>query len=211
MSDRYLRDQLIALAALLQSTYIVHQLATQGRSGVADNQLLLESLLNTDPDSVLSVYGSLHHLQPGFSIMVQLFDNPKSVDILRYAMTLIKLQKKLMRRKDLLLHLSEAIKIAKHQQQFASNDWQRLYSNLSDAYSRTVSQLSPRIMVKGDSQYLRQAAIADRIRVHLLCGMRAAILWRQCGGSQWDFLIKRHKLHRLSKTLFHQSKNAHNY
>ena len=56
-----------------------------------------------------------------------------------------------------------------------------------------ISRLTPQVMVRGEERYLRDADIAARIRTLLLAGIRAAVLWRQLGGSKWRLFIGRKK------------------
>jgi high frequency lysogenization protein len=46
-------------------------------------------------------------------------------------------------------------------------------------------------MVQGNPHYLAQDHVVDEIRAILLAALRAAVLWRQLGGSTLDFLFKR--------------------
>lgn len=62
---------------------------------------------------------------------------------------------------------------------------------LGSLYSDTVSHLRPRVMVQGNPHYLGQAGVVAEIRAVLLAALRSAVLWRQLGGSLWDFLVRR--------------------
>ena len=46
-------------------------------------------------------------------------------------------------------------------------------------------------MVQGNPHYLGQADVVAEIRAVLLAALRSAVLWRQMGGSLWDFLLGR--------------------
>ncbi len=46
-------------------------------------------------------------------------------------------------------------------------------------------------MVQGNPHYLGQAGVVAEIRALLLAAVRSAVLWRQLGGSYWDFLFSR--------------------
>ena len=65
---------------------------------------------------------------------------------------------------------------------------------LGGLYADTVSHLRPRVMVQGNPHYLGQAAIVSEIRAVLLAALRSAVLWRQLGGSLWDFVLRRRAL-----------------
>ena len=60
-------------------------------------------------------------------------------------------------------------------------------------YQDSISRLSPRIRVAGEENYLQNAENAARVRTLLLAGIRAAVLWRQLGGSKWKLLLGRRK------------------
>jgi high frequency lysogenization protein len=49
-------------------------------------------------------------------------------------------------------------------------------------------------MVQGDPQYLQVGDNAARIRVLLLAGIRACVLWRQAGGNRWRLILNRQAL-----------------
>src|SRR5690606_10474988 len=64
-------------------------------------------------------------------------------------------------------------------------------AGLGSLYADTVSTLRPRVMVQGNPHYLGQAGVVAEIRALLLAALRSAVLWRQMGGSLWDFLFRR--------------------
>ena len=49
-------------------------------------------------------------------------------------------------------------------------------------------------MVQGNPHYLGQAGVVAEIRALLLSALRSAVLWRQLGGSMWDFVFRRRDL-----------------
>ena len=67
-------------------------------------------------------------------------------------------------------------------------------SALGALYADTVSKLRPRVMVQGNPHYLGQAGVVAEIRAVLLAALRSAVLWRQLGGSFWDFLLRRRQM-----------------
>ena len=46
-------------------------------------------------------------------------------------------------------------------------------------------------MVQGNPHYLGQPGVVSEIRALLLAAVRSAMLWRQLGGNQWQFLFAR--------------------
>ncbi len=66
-----------------------------------------------------------------------------------------------------------------------------MLASLGGLYADTISHLKPRVMVQGNPHYLGQAGVVAEIRALLLAAVRSAVLWRQLGGSYWDFLFSR--------------------
>ena len=58
-------------------------------------------------------------------------------------------------------------------------------------YQDTISTLGPKIMVSGEQPHLSNERNANKVRALLLAGIRSAVLWKQCGGSRWQFLFGR--------------------
>ena len=76
-----------------------------------------------------------------------------------------------------------------------------LVEKLAELYSRTISTLTPRIMVSGEHGHLANPAIAARVRAALLAGIRSAVLWRQLGGRRWQLLLRRGRIARAAADL----------
>ena len=72
-----------------------------------------------------------------------------------------------------------------------SSDIRGLSSNISAIYQDTLSTLSYRIKVTGSAQHLNNPQVADLVRAVLMCGIRAAFLWRQLGGSRLKLMWQR--------------------
>jgi high frequency lysogenization protein len=67
-------------------------------------------------------------------------------------------------------------------------------ARLGELYSRELSPIGPRVLVQGNPVYLGQPELVGEVRATLLAAVRAAVLWRQVGGSYWDFLLQRRVL-----------------
>jgi len=65
---------------------------------------------------------------------------------------------------------------------------------ISGIYQDTLSTMTFRIQVQGDSRLLQQSTISNQVRATLLTGIRAAMLWRQLGGKRWHLIFKRKAL-----------------
>ena len=63
-----------------------------------------------------------------------------------------------------------------------------------ELYAQEISPIGPRVLVQGNPVYLGQPDLVGEVRATLLAALRAAVLWRQLGGSYWDFLLGRRAL-----------------
>jgi high frequency lysogenization protein len=68
-------------------------------------------------------------------------------------------------------------------------------------YSETISQLSPRIVVNGKPQFLKNERTVDWVRTLLLSGLRSATLWNQLGGGRFELMFGRKKIMKEAEAL----------
>jgi high frequency lysogenization protein len=192
-----IRDRSIALAGMFQAVKLVQQTAQGERRDAAATVTSISSILNTDPETAVDVYGDSHALVPGLEIVLsQLGNDNKQRDmaLTGYVITLMHLERKLARQPDLMKKLTSGIDRLKGEIELLDEDDPGIVAELAALYKDTVSTLQPRIMVKGDEHVLRNADSKKMIRALLLAGMRAAVLWRQCGGNRIRLIFQRKQL-----------------
>ncbi|MCB2426711.1 high frequency lysogenization protein HflD [Methylophaga pinxianii] len=191
-------DRVIALSALMQAVTLVQQIAETGQVDNDDMQTMLQSLLVVDAPDTESVYGGISKLKTGlrqFNQQLSKRKQPGDIVVLRYAIGILHLQRKLRKRPAMLdLITRELDQIPQQVEYFGSITSPQVIARFADIYQRTVSELTPRIQVFGDSTYLQQPDNVNRIRALLLSGIRAAVLWQQKGGRRWQFLLQSNKL-----------------
>lgn len=204
-----IHDRVIALAALMQSVTLVQQIAETGQVDNDDMQTMLQSLLVMDAPDTESVYGEISKLKTGlrqFNQQLSKRKQPGDIVVLRYAIGILHLQRKLAKRPAMLdLITRELDQIPQQIEYFGSITSPQVIARFADIYQRTVSELTPRIQVFGDSTYLQQADNVNRIRALLLSGIRAAVLWQQKGGRRWQFLLQSNKLLQAATELHAQT------
>ncbi len=206
MSLNTITNQTIALAGLSQACLLVQQLATAGKADSVAIESSINSILKIDSDSVLDIYGKLSDLKPGLEqlekqLISKTIADPEQA---RYAASLVFLEKQLSNRPEMLTKISTGISIAQAQSENFGILHENVLANLGDLYHSTISTLQPRIMVNGEQEYLAQPNTVNKIRALLLAGIRATMLWRQCGGARWKFLFFRKKLQNEIKFLLTQ-------
>ncbi|WP_166207271.1 lysogenization protein HflD [Cognatiluteimonas telluris] len=186
--------RVLALAGLAQALQQVRGIAETGQGDGAILQTALESVFRIDADTPAAVYGGEAALRPGLVLLQRYFRNEARDELLpRLVLSVLQLEQRFSRDAvagrvhDGILELAPTAGRlgATHPDVLAS---------LGTLYAQTVSQLRPRVLVKGNPHYLGQAAVVAEIRAVLLAALRSAVLWRQLGGSMWDFLLRRREL-----------------
>ena len=196
MELQTLTNQVIALAGIAQTAALVEQLAATGKADEIALETSLKSILKTESDSVLDIYDNdLANLKLGLEhLNAQLTGYEIAYpDEARYAASLVFLERQLCEQKSMLKTISVGIERAKAQTEHFHVLHENVLANFGDMYLQTVSKLQPRIMVNGVPDYLSRPDVANKIRACLLAGIRSAMLWKQCGGRRWKFLLFRKK------------------
>ncbi|HEY5789934.1 MAG TPA: high frequency lysogenization protein HflD [Gammaproteobacteria bacterium] len=199
-----LEDQVTALAGILQAAYLVDQVA---RRGMADHDAIeasVGSILKVDAGSVREVFGGLAGVELGLKQIDQQIGRQRDMNQTRYVINLLQLEARLRRRPDLGEQLSAGIAAAQRLVEQLPAVHPDVVQRLADTYQETLSQLRPRILVSGDTHLLQQAENAARIRALLLAGIRAAVLWRQCGGGRIKLLFQSGRVVRCTRQLLQQ-------
>jgi len=190
-------DLTLALAGLFQAVALVEQIAKTGQASAEAFSVSVNSIFDLNPANSLAIYGGdVKNLRTGLELLNELLikHTPKHQDVIRYALGVLHLQKKLSSRKDMLQVIASRIEQANQQAQHFSNTHENVIANLGGIYSDTLSTFRFRIQVKGDYNYLQQPRIANQIRALLLASVRSGILWRQLGGNRWQLLFQRKKI-----------------
>lgn len=201
-----LTHQAIALAGLSQATCLVQQVARQGYADRDTMETSIASTFKIDADDVLDVYGGLQGLALGLKRLDEQLSGPGRADPeqARYASTLIFLERALMQQPSMTDILTAALRRASARAEELGPLDLDVLALLAEAYSNTVSQLKPRVLVSGEQRYLADSERADQIRALLLAGIRSAVLWRQCGGARWKLLFHRGRLQQEAKRLLRE-------
>lgn len=191
------RDRVLALAGIFQATSLVTQVAQQGMVDTAPYTASIRSILAIDAESVEAIYGGLAGLAQGLRVLGSELGRQapaRGTDVTRYVINLMHLERKLVRRPSLLQAIREGIEAAGSQAEHFSVTHTNVIARLADVYTRTVSTLGPRVMVRGEPVYLNNPDNANRIRALLLAGIRSAVLWRQRGGTRLNLLTSRRRI-----------------
>lgn len=204
--------QTIALAGLYQAARLVQQTAHGQVREPSATQASIGSLFVTSPGSAEDVYYGLTGLATGLQVLCQQLSNDKSVrdlELTAYVITLLHLERKLFRQSTLLDKISHGIDALMDTGGRAPDITADVITALAAVYTGTISTLAPRIMVKGEPGILSGADSQSMIRALLLAGMRAAVLWQQCGGSRIKLVFRRKSMLEHARILMREASSTH--
>ncbi|WP_293268946.1 high frequency lysogenization protein HflD [Neptunomonas sp.] len=206
-------EQTVALAAMFQAASLVDQIANRGMVPQNSLETSIYSLFVTDPKISEDIFGGIHDLPFNLSMglkalndVVEKKKDTKGNNVTNYVLSMIMLEQKLSKNKDMLNTMGSRIESIKEKARYfnpeeenpldnpSSFTHSNVVANVASLYQDTISSFSFRIQVGGDPRHLQNAENAARIRALLLAGIRAAMLWRQVGGKRWHLLFFRSRL-----------------
>lgn len=199
MTEYTQQDRSFALVGIYQAAQLVHDLATTGKANDVAYHTCIQSLFCDNPDKTLDVYGgNLANIQVGVRSLLNQMNSESATDsrnleITRYVLSLMILEKKLMKLGEPLQNVAKVLEVAKSQQAHFGLEHDNVIASIARAYSENISQVNPRIIVNGQHGHLQNARTANKIRALLLAGIRSALLWDQVGGSRWGLIWSRKK------------------
>jgi len=203
-NPRYLA---IALAGLFQAVKLVQQTATGRYCNSVALDVCLAGLFNTEPASADTVFGGLDGLQSGLETALDQISSQRGkrdLELTRYAITILYLERKLARHPAMLDHIRAVIDNTRGQDMTHPD----VIASLADAYKHTISTLRPQVLVNGNPEVLSNQDNQNLIRTLLLAAIRAAVLWRQCGGRRLTLLLHRKALQEALESLLNEARTG---
>ena len=205
--DAKTREQTLALAALFQALAEIRRIARHGQGNPEDIETCINGLLNPFEGSIGDAYGGDVRLLPGVQRLRTQLSDPQDNELTRYAVLLMHLERKLMRRRAMLGELGEGLEQARRQAEHFHPSHENVLGRLADLYSNTVSTLRPQVMIQGERQWLEDTRNVNQVRALLLAAIRAITFWRNAGGSRWRLIMGRNRLlqstEQLARELLH--------
>ncbi|WP_257384866.1 high frequency lysogenization protein HflD [Tahibacter caeni] len=199
--------QVIALAGVFQAAALVRATATTGSQDATALEASVASVMRIDVDEAADAFGGVARLRLGLETLVQQLDRaPGDLSVSQIAVSVLRVERKLVARPAMLQTLREGLEAIQRQVDHLGVTHASVLARLSELYASTLSNLRPRVIVQGNPLYLQQPAQVERIRATLLAGVRAAVLWRQLGGSQWHLLFKRSHAVMLARGLLSRAR-----
>lgn len=191
-----MKDRALALAGLLQAVQLVQQMAQSGQAETKPLAACIESLFRFDAESPEAVFAGAAQLEPGLKRLVNQLEGGAGRDsaLTRMAMTVLHLERRFVQHRSAPGEVRSGLEDIDRQRTHFGATHPTVLARLGELYSREISPIGPRVLVQGNPVYLGQPDLVAEVRATLLAAVRAAVLWRQVGGSYWDFLLRRRAL-----------------
>jgi high frequency lysogenization protein len=191
-SPNPMSERVLALAGLAQALAQVRRIADTGQAHADVLSTALDSVFRIDADDTAEVYGGTGSLRTGLMLLRDYFSGAMPDEQLpRLALAVIQLERRFVRDDDMVSRVLSGIRAQSGAAERLGSTHPEVLSALGSLYADTLSHLRPRVLVQGNPHYLGQAAVVAEVRAVLLSAVRSAVLWRQMGGSLWDFMLRK--------------------
>ena len=188
-------DRALALAGLLQALVQVRRIAETGQAESAQVAPVLGSVFRIDAATTEAVYDGAGNLRGGLRTLRDYLANSNKDEALgKLALAVLQLERRFVREDEVIRKVQTGLQGLSGPAERLGVAHPDVVAGLGSLYADTVSTLKPRVMVQGNPHYLGQAGVVAEIRALLLAALRSAVLWRQCGGSLWDFVFRRREM-----------------
>lgn len=198
---------MLSLSGIFQSISIVCQLSQTGICNYDAFKISINSILNINPETTLSVYGnSEKNLKLGITTLLSLLNNSNSYKVsgrmLRYIVRIIILEKKLKKNIFYSEMLFKQISELVQKNINCINSYDILSDQLSKIYLSVFSKLGSRIKIFGSHKVLKDILVQNKIRCALLSGIRSVVLWKQVGGSFLQLVFCKNQIYSQANNVF---------
>lgn len=186
-------DRVTALGGIFQAARLARDIARSGVCDASAFETSRESLFEFEPDSVTAVFGGTQGVRYGLRSLFSQLEKPaqRDLEIARYVISILNLADRLLAKPKSMQRLYDELSALARKRENFELGVSVQHEQLSQIYQDQISVLGPRIMIRGEPLHLQNPDNATRIRVALLAGIRAGVLWRQAGGKKWQLLLRR--------------------
>jgi high frequency lysogenization protein len=191
-----LENQTLALAGMFQAATLVNELAMHGNCKQPEFDCSFDSLFTIDAQTTRDALGDIPCLARGLAALADYLggaNRSPGRNIAYYLLSMLKLSGQVLRDDTLSEGLQKGLRSIASSGADFNLSRQSVVNKIDGLYQDCISGLSPRIIVRGEQNYLRNDDNAAKIRALLLAGIRAAVLWQQLGGNRWSLFWSRRK------------------
>lgn len=186
------RSRVLALAGMLQALKLVRQIADTGHADATSERNILDSVFRIDAASAEEVYGNALSLRGGLMLLRDYFTDRSGDQALpKLGMSVLQIERRFVADDALAQEVLDGIRTLEAMADRQGSIHPDVISGLGQLYADTISHLRPKVIVQGNPHYLQQPEVVAEIRALLLAALRSAVLWRQMGGTLWDFPLRK--------------------
>lgn len=200
-------DRTVALGGVFQAARLARDIARNGMCNAAAFEASRESLFDFTPASVIAVFGGTQGISLGLQSLSKQLAHPeqRDLEVSRYVIALLHLTDRLVHSGPSMQKLHDDLTALGRRRDHIELAESVQHEQLAQIYQDRISVLGPRIIIRGEPLHLQNPENATRIRVALLAGIRAGVLWRQAGGKKWQMLLRRRALIAAARELAHKT------
>lgn len=185
-----IEDQTLAIASVFQSAQLIQQIAYTGVVNQPAFESSMSTLFEFNSNSTLAIFGDISSLITGFKSMASILKQQKpEPQVLYYVRTLLTVANQVLKDPEISKTITDGLLKVQQQSEHFELGQNNTSHKIDLLYQQTLSTIKPRVMVKGNPTYLGNADLLSKIRTLLFAGVRAAVLWRQLGGSRWKLIF----------------------
>ena len=216
------QDKVIAFAGLVQAGKLVTQLATEPACDEAALRSSAASLMVMHPGRLDEVFGGSEGVHLGLETMSVLLkgrslQSTMAKELIRYLMSMDQLADRLQQSRPTQEIIEKGLEelstgfsslaefSAEDGEDALSEEYDAFYARIGTLYQKSLSQLGPKIIVRGAQGYLQDDRSVARVRTSLFAGVRAAYLWHQQGARRWHLLFSRRAYSDMARELAKQN------
>ncbi len=189
-----IENQTLALAGMFQAAVLIDALAVTGSCDGTAFDGSFDSLFTFDAETTEAVFGQVSCLHCGYLALNDYLGGEtraSSRNIAYYVLSMMKLAIIIQSDNELSERLFNDLQEIERRSGEFELPRSSIISKIDGLYQETISNLEPRILVRGEQNHLLNNDNAAKIRTLLLAGIRSAVLWRQLGGSKWKLFLGR--------------------
>lgn len=185
-------DRVVALAGMLQALAQVRRVADTGEANERVLTTCIESLFRFDAPSTAAVYDGLENVRPGLLLLRDYLGGKLGDEAVpKLGMSVLQLERRFVRDDEMVARVRRGLEASLPAAERDGVTHPEVLLSLGNLYAQTLSLVRPRVMVQGNPHYLGQPGVVAEVRALLLAAVRSAVLWRQRGGTLWDFALQR--------------------
>ena len=192
-ASNLVETQVLAISGVLRAARIVQDLARRGRTQSEHFRCALVSVGTVDESDAKKALGGIDSLVFGLDDLTQKQPDAFLMERVRYATALLDLAKTLGKSPEASGQIGKVLAELPDHLDGAEPDSLESIGALADVYTSNLSDLTPKILIKGEQRFLEDPSLVEKVRAILLAGVRAAYLFSQAGGRKWHLFVYRKK------------------